>query len=174
MRKLMVHALLGVAVVSSIATSEDTPPTPPPTPTSGPWQSSDGTGSDFTLAPDEVMVLTFTVDVDAASVPTVEESTFTVYLTPSEQQANAGAQATMSFGSSFDDAFVSTSDVTLELDDFHLDCVNVFSYCRSTFTVEIEQVQGGRLDIDAYGEANIYGDGGVEGPVSVSVTQVSQ
>ena len=62
MRKFLGHALLGAAVVASIATSAESPPTPPD-PVSGPWQSSDAATGIFTLAPDEVMVLTVTVEL---------------------------------------------------------------------------------------------------------------
>lgn len=170
MRKFVVPVLLGTAVASSIATSTEDPP-PPPAPTTGPWQADDARVGAFTLAPDEVMVLTFTVDMNAQSVATIEESSFTVYLTPSNQQANGGADAVLSIGGSADTAFVSTSDVTVQLDDVHLDCVNTFSYCRATYVLEVEQSQGGRLDIDWYAEAIVYGDGGIEGPVSVTFTE---
>lgn len=171
MRKILVPVLLCTAVVSSIATSTDEPPPPTPDPTTGPWQSSDSALGTFTLAPDEVMVLTYTVDVNAQSVATIEESSFSVYLTPYNQQAGGGADAVLSIGGSADSSFVSTSDVTVEHTDTHLDCVNTFSYCRATYTLEVEQSVGGRLDIDWFAEAIVYGDGGIEGPISISVTE---
>ena len=97
-----------------------------------------------------------------------------MYLTPSNQQASGAALGEISRGARAASELVQFSQETLFLDRITDNCTVRSGRCDATYVLEVDHQSGGRLDVSWFAEAVVFGDGGVQAPIELIATAISQ